>query len=64
MPNWTKNELTVEGKTKEVRRFLKHMGEGFSCENVGIAVGVPGLLITGGPSGTPVMLRRKYGAKQ
>ena len=34
MPNWTKNELTVEGKTKEVRRFLKHMGEGFSFEKI------------------------------
>jgi len=34
MPNWIKNELTVEGKTKEVRRFLKHMGEGFSFEKI------------------------------
>ena len=34
MPNWTQNELTVEGETKEVRRFLKHMGEGFSFEKI------------------------------
>tara|TARA_R110002020_G_scaffold60229_1_gene163490 strand:+ start:479 stop:895 length:417 start_codon:yes stop_codon:yes gene_type:complete len=34
MPNWTQNELTVEGETKEVHRFLKHMGEGFSFEKI------------------------------
>ncbi len=34
MPNWTKNELEVSGKAKEVRRFLKHMGEGFSFERI------------------------------
>ena len=34
MQNWTQNELTVEGETKEVRRFLNHMGEGFSFEKI------------------------------
>ena len=34
MPNHVSNKLTVDGATKEVNRFLKHMGKGFDFEKV------------------------------
>ena len=34
MPNHVSNKLTVDGATKEVNRFLKHMGDGFDFEKV------------------------------
>jgi len=34
MPNHVSNELTVDGATKEVNRFLKHMGKGFDFEKI------------------------------
>jgi|TARA_R110002020_G_scaffold3731_1_gene16504 hypothetical protein len=34
MPNHVSNKLTVDGATKDVDRFLKHMGDGFDFEKV------------------------------
>ena len=34
MPNHVSNELTVDGDTKELNRFLKYMGDGFDFEKI------------------------------
>ena len=34
MPNWTANTVEVTGTPKDIRKFKKHMGEGFSFERI------------------------------
>ena len=34
MPNWTANTVEVTGIPKDIRKFKKHMGEGFSFEKI------------------------------
>jgi hypothetical protein len=34
MPNWTANTVEVTGIPKDIRKFQKHMGEGFSFEKI------------------------------
>ena len=34
MPNWTANTVEITGTPKDILKFKKHMGEGFSFEKI------------------------------